>query len=69
MTFFIGRAPNSEKSENGPICRTVKNIVMQFCIHIDIDKLQPMRLSNDIWDRSRFCRGSNSEKSETGPIP
>ena len=21
-----------------------------------------MRLSNDIWDRSRFCRGSNSEK-------
>ena len=28
-----------------------------------------MRLSNDIWDRSRFCWGSNSEKSETGPIP
>ena len=28
-----------------------------------------MRLSNDIWDRSRFCRGSDSEKSETGPIP
>ena len=27
-----------------------------------------MRLLNDIWDRSRFCRGSNSEKSETGPI-
>ena len=27
------------------------------------------RLSDDIWDRSRFCRGSNSEKSETGPIP
>ena len=24
-----------------------------------------MRLSNDIWDWSRFCRGSNSEKSET----
>ena len=28
-----------------------------------------MGLSNDIWDRSRFCRGSDSEKSETGPIP
>ena len=27
-----------------------------------------MSLSNDIWDRSRFCRGSNSENSETGPI-
>ena len=27
------------KSENGPICRTVKNIVMKFCIHIDIDKM------------------------------
>ena len=23
-----------------------------------------MRLSNDIWDWSRFFRGSNSEKSE-----
>ena len=60
------RAPNSEK-----VKRTVKNIVMKFYIHIDIDKMYPMRLSNDIWDtcRSRFCRGSNSEKSETGPIP
>ena len=28
-----------------------------------------MRWSNDIWDRSRFCQGSDSEKSETGPIP
>ena len=28
-----------------------------------------MRLSNDILDRLRFCQGSNSEKSETGPIP
>ena len=28
-----------------------------------------MRLSNDIWDRLRFCRRSNSGKSETGPIP
>ena len=27
------------KSENGPICRTVTNIVMEFCVHIDIDKM------------------------------
>ena len=27
------------KSENDPISRTVKNIVMKFCIHIDIDKI------------------------------
>ena len=23
---------------------------MKFCIHIDIDKMYTMRLSNDIWD-------------------
>ena len=63
------RAPNSEKCENSPISRTVRNIVMKFCIHIDIDKMYPMNLSNDIWDRSRFCQCSNSGKSETGPIP
>ena len=38
---------------------------MKFCIHIDIDKMYPMRLSNDIWDWLSFCRSSNSEKSET----
>ena len=27
------------KNENDPISRTVKNIVMKFCIHIDIDKM------------------------------
>ena len=27
------------KSENDPISRTVKNIVMKFCIHIDINKM------------------------------
>ena len=73
MTFFIGRGFAElqilKKSENVPVCRTMRSIVMKFCIHIDIDKMEPMRLSNDIWDRSRFCRGSNSEKSETGPIP
>ena len=38
---------------------------MKFCIHIDIDKMKQMRLSNDIWDWSRLRRGSNSKKSET----
>ena len=38
------------------------NIVMKFCIHVDIDKMYPMRLSNDIWDWLSFFRGSNSEK-------
>ena len=38
---------------------------MKFCIHIDIDKMYPMRLSNNICDWLSFCRGSNSEKSET----
>ena len=41
------------------------NIVMKFCIHIDIDKMYPMRLSNDIWGWLSFGRGSNSEKSKT----
>ena len=50
------------KSENGPISWTEWNIVMKFCIHIDCDKMYPMRLSNDIWDWLSFCRGSNSEK-------
>ena len=27
-----------------------------------------MRLSNNIWDWSMFCRGSNFAKSKTGPI-
>ena len=38
---------------------------MKVCIHIDIDNMYPMRFSNDIWDWLSFCRGSNSEKSET----
>ena len=38
---------------------------MKFYIHIDIDKMYHMRLSNDICDWLSFCRGSNSEKGET----
>ena len=29
---------------------------------IDINKMYPMRLSNDTWDWLSFCSGSNSEK-------
>ena len=38
---------------------------MKFRIHIDIDKMYPLKLSNDTQDWLRFCLGSNSEKSET----
>ena len=37
---------------------------MKFCIHIDVDKMYPMRLSNDILNWFSSCRGSNSEKKE-----
>ena len=53
------------KSDKGAIFWTEGNIVMKLCIHIDIDKMYPMRLSNDIWDCLSFSRGSSSEKSET----
>ena len=29
---------------------------MKFCIHINIDKMYPMRLPNDICDWLSFCR-------------
>ena len=52
----ICRAPNSEKkSDNGAISWTERNIVMKFCIHIDIDKMYPIRLSNEIWDWLSFA--------------
>ena len=64
---LVEALPSSKfwKSDNGAISWTEWNIVMKFCIHIDIDKMYPMRLSNDTWDWLSFCRGSNSEKSET----
>ena len=39
--LWVEASPNSKfwKSEYGPISRTVKNVVMQCCIHIDIDKM------------------------------
>ena len=41
---------------------------MKLCVQIDIDKMQPKRLSNVIWD----CRGVAEvqilKNSETGPI-
>ena len=62
--LLVEALPSSKfwKSENGPISWTEWNIVMKFCIHIDIDKMYPMRLSNDICDW--LSRGLNSEKKE-----
>ena len=51
MTFFIGRGfaeLQILKKVIMPLSRTEWNIVKEFCIHIDIDKMYPMRLSNDI---------------------
>ena len=64
---LVEALPSSKfwKSYNGAISWTEWNTVMKFCIHIDIDKMYPMRLSNDTRDWLSFCRGSNSEKSET----
>ena len=42
MAFIIGRGfadCQVCKSENGPVARSVKNIVLRFCINIDIDKM------------------------------
>ena len=50
------------KSENGPISWTELNILINFCVNFDIDKIQPKRLRNDIFYRSRLCRAPNSEK-------
>ena len=50
------------KSDTVAISWIEWNIVMKFCIHIDIDKMYPMRLSNDIWDWLSFCRGSILKK-------
>ena len=64
---LIEALPSSKfwKSDNCAISWTEWNIVMKFCIHIDIDKMYPMRLSYDTWDRLSFLRDSNSEKSKT----
>ena len=35
---------------------------MKFCIHIDIDKMYPMRLSDDIGDLLSFAEVQNLEK-------
>ena len=47
---------NFWKSDNGAISWTEWNIVMKFCIRMDIDKMYPMRLSNDIWDWFKFWK-------------
>ena len=53
---LVEALPSSKfwKSDNGAISWTELNIMMKFCIHIEIDKMYPMRLSNDIWDWLSF---------------
>ena len=46
------------KSENGPTSWTEWNILINFCVTIDIYK----RLRTDIFHRSRLCRAPNSNK-------
>ena len=50
------------KSENGLISWTEWNILIDFCVKIDIIKIYPKILWNVIFHRSRFCRDPNSEK-------
>ena len=46
---LVEALPSSKfwKSDNSAISWTEWNIVMKFCIYIDIDKMYPMKLSND----------------------
>ena len=68
MTFFIVRGFAELK--------ILKKVIMALSFELSgilwwnfaytfIDKMYPIRLSNNIWDWLSFCRGSNSEKSET----
>ena len=50
------------KSENSPISRTEWNILINFCVNIDINKISPKRLRNGIFHRTRLWRAPNSEK-------
>ena len=50
------------KSENSPISWTEWNILINFCVNTDINKIKPQRLRNDIYHWSRLCRAPNSEK-------
>ena len=52
----IEALPSSKfwKSDNDAISWTEWNIVMKFCVHIDIDKMYSIRMSSDIWDWPRF---------------
>ena len=58
------RGPNSDKSETGPTSWTFWNISIKYCLHIDIDKLQPKVLPNIVFHTvwSRLCRGQNLKK-------
>ena len=50
------------KSENGPISWTEWNILINFYINIDIDKILSKWLRTDLFYRSRLCRAPNAKK-------
>ena len=50
------------KSEKCIISWIERNILIDFCVNIDIEKIQPKRLWNVIVHLSRFSRAPNSEK-------
>ena len=64
MTFGIGRGFAEVQ-----ILKTVKfnsktvwDILIKVCRHVDIDKIKLKELQNDIYHRSRLYRAPNSEK-------
>ena len=61
MTSFIGRG-FAECQILKMWKRTEWNILINFCVNIDFDKIQPKRLRTDIFYWSRLCQAPNFEK-------
>ena len=60
---LVEALPSSKfwKSDNGAISWTERNIVMKFCIHIEIDKMYPMTLVEFLprfkfWKKRHYCK-------------
>ena len=64
---LVEALPSSKfwKSDNGAISWTEWNILMKFCIHIDIDKMYPMRLSMTLEIDWVFAEVQILKKNET----
>ena len=72
MSFRIGRGIAEvqilKNSETGPISWNFLNILIKFCIHINIDVSLTEGLPNVIYHQKRLCRGPNLKTSETDPL-